>query len=80
MDWAKTSTRRNEKHLGFGIWCSYIRGLTVVSTVSADGTIWKAICQQSNMFKVAYRVSIWYKFTSEGLRWTIYNNRGGNRS
>ena len=30
MDWAKTTVRRGEKHLGFGIWCTYIRGLTVV--------------------------------------------------
>ena len=21
MDWAKTTARRDEKHLGFGIWC-----------------------------------------------------------
>ena len=22
LDWEKTSTRRDEKHLGFGIWCN----------------------------------------------------------
>ena len=30
MDWAKATARRDEKHLSFGIWCTYIRGLTVV--------------------------------------------------
>ena len=30
MEWAKTTARRDEKHLSFGVWCPYIRGLTVV--------------------------------------------------
>ena len=29
MDWVKTIARRDEKHLIFGIWCAYFRGLTV---------------------------------------------------
>ena len=30
MAWAKTITRRDEKHLRFGIWWTYIRWLTVL--------------------------------------------------
>ena len=29
MDWAKTTARRDKKHLSFGIWCIYIRDFTV---------------------------------------------------
>ena len=29
MDWAKTTARRDEEHLSFGIWWTYIRDLTV---------------------------------------------------
>ena len=29
MDWAKTTARRDKKHLSFGIWCAYIGGLMV---------------------------------------------------
>ena len=29
MDWVKTTARRDEKHLSFGIWCTYIRYLTI---------------------------------------------------
>ena len=28
IDWAKTTARRDEKHLNFMIWCAYIRDLT----------------------------------------------------
>ena len=29
LDWAKTTVRRDEKHLSLGIWCAYIRDFTV---------------------------------------------------
>ena len=32
MDWAKTTVRRDENHSRFGIWCSYIRDLMVLSS------------------------------------------------
>ena len=31
MDWTKTTAKRDEKHLNFGIWWPYIRGLAVVN-------------------------------------------------
>ena len=36
MDWAKTTTTRNKKHLKFGIWWPNIRDFTVVNVTAAD--------------------------------------------
>ena len=41
MDWAKTTTRRNEKHLRFGIWCICIRDLMVISTIINGQVLWR---------------------------------------
>ena len=54
MDWAKTTARRDEKYLSFGIGAVYIRGLTVGSSydVALSKTVLNAT-QQREMLKIS---------------------------
>ena len=38
MDWAKTTAGPDKRHLTFGIWCKYIRVLTVCHLAAIDET------------------------------------------
>ena len=65
MDCAKTTARRNDKHLGFGILCSYIGRLTVHYIPHAMHTVWlyHAILLCGSMWlnrTCSFRLFDWY--------------------
>ena len=48
MDWAKTSARRNEKHLGSGFGTAFIRYLTVILVCITYNSRWGSLIMDLN--------------------------------
>ena len=62
MDWRKTTARRDEKHLSFGIWSTYIRDFTVfLQTIFSEwGNLGWFAATMTKYAKFVYMFFMWF--------------------